>query len=325
MALDPEALQNQSATANQNAHDAAYSQIELVARNQAELGWKKVFRKILRLEIKHQDKPRTIRMRGKAVEIDPRFWNADMDVSINVGLGTGSRDRDMQMLQLVKADQVGLAERFAMGGFPEKALDMLPYIMTTMTKSAEAAGIKSPELFFPEITPEDIAAGKAQIEQMKGQPDPKVQLEQAKIQANAESEKAKAEANLIKEQAQLEADLQTKEADRQNQLIIESQKQEFEREKLAEDARQKDLDRQQQWQLELLKLNAQSQQAEKAQAGSREIELAKLGASEKDGKIVGKDDRMAEVMERLIAAQGAPKRLVRGADGKAIGVETVER
>ena len=91
MALDPEALTNQTATAVQATRDAAYSQIELVARNQAELGWRKIFKKILKLEIKHRDKPREIRMRGKPVIVDPRHWNADMDVSINVGLGTGSK------------------------------------------------------------------------------------------------------------------------------------------------------------------------------------------------------------------------------------------
>jgi hypothetical protein len=40
MALDPEALQNQTATAANNQKDSAYSQIELIARNQAELGWR---------------------------------------------------------------------------------------------------------------------------------------------------------------------------------------------------------------------------------------------------------------------------------------------
>lgn len=333
MALDPEALQNQTATANQNAKDAAYSQIELIARNQAELGWKKVFRKIMRLLIKHQDTEKTIRMQGEAVQIDPHSWNADMDVSINVGLGTGSRDRDLAMLQQVLGNQAMLAERAAMLS-PAKALDMLPYIMTTLMKQAEAAGIRSPELFYPKITPDEIEQGKKQIEAASGQPDPKVQLEMAKIEANRENEKAKAEAAAIKEREQLAADLQTQEADRQNQLIIEAQKQDFEREKLAEEARQRDLDRQQQWQLEMLKMNAQATQveadrtervtqADKASAQSREIEMAKMGATEKDGKIVGKDDRMADVMERLIAAQSAPKRLVRGPDGKAIGVETV--
>jgi len=95
MALDPEALQNQTATASQNQKDSAYSQIEMIARNQAELGWRRVFRQILKLIVKHQDRPRTIRLRDTWVEMDPRSWNSNMDVSINVGLGTGSRDRDI--------------------------------------------------------------------------------------------------------------------------------------------------------------------------------------------------------------------------------------
>ena len=101
MALDPEALQNQTATANQNQKDAAYSQVELIARNQAELGWKRVFRQILKLIVKHQDRPRTIRLRDEWVEMDPRAWNAKMDATINIGLGTGSRDRDMAMLNQI--------------------------------------------------------------------------------------------------------------------------------------------------------------------------------------------------------------------------------
>ena len=66
MALDPEALQNQTATAAQLAHDSAYSQTELIARNQAELGWKSVFRAVLKLMVRHQDRARTIRL-GRAL------------------------------------------------------------------------------------------------------------------------------------------------------------------------------------------------------------------------------------------------------------------
>ncbi len=87
-ALDPTTLQNQTATANQNQRDSAYSQVELIARNQSE-GWRKVFSKILKLICKHQDQPRTIRLRDKWEAIDPRWWNANMDAYVNVGLGTG--------------------------------------------------------------------------------------------------------------------------------------------------------------------------------------------------------------------------------------------
>lgn len=205
MALDPEALQNQTATANQNARDAAYSQIELIARNQAELGWKPVFRKILRLEVRHQNKPRIIRMRGRYIEIDPRHWNADMDVSINVGLGTGSRDRDMAMLQSILQDQLLLIQQFAQVGMVDKALEMLKYVKATLFAKAESAGIKSPELFYPEFGDQEIEQMKQQMQAKQGQPDPKVQLEQKKLEMQQQSDQAKLQ--MDQQKAQSEAQL----------------------------------------------------------------------------------------------------------------------
>lgn len=238
MALDPEALQNQSATANQNNKDAAYSQVEQVCRNMAK-GWRKVFRKLLRLMIKHQDTPKSIRLRGdEFVTIDPRHWNADMDVTINVGLGTGSRDRDMMMLQQVLANQLGLADRFMGAGAVEQAIDMLPKIINTMTKIAESAGLRDPDSYYPEDADEIVAKLKAAAAQPP-QPPPELLIEQMKgenaralkevdAQVAMQAAQLKAEGDVVKNQAELEADLQTKEADRQNALLIEQAKTERE-------------------------------------------------------------------------------------------------
>lgn len=229
MALDPETLQNQSATANQNAEDASKAQPELIARNMAEFGWSKVMRKVMRLMIKHEDVPREILVKGKPLQIDPRFWNADMHVTINVGLGTGSRDRDATMLNTVLTQQITYTDRIAQA-FPEKALDMLPYIHNTLTKFAEATGLKNPELYWPEINPDEIQAGKdelakraqvpppeIQIAQMKAQSDQAIQASEQKsneIRAQAEAEKIRTEAQIklmeaqaVQRQAALEAEL----------------------------------------------------------------------------------------------------------------------
>lgn len=204
MALDPEALQNQTATANQNQKDAAYSQIELIARNQAELGWRRVFRQILKLIVKHQDRPRTIRLRDTWVEMDPRSWNANMDVTINIGLGTGSRDRDMSMLNQILNVQVAMTDRLAAGGFPDKAIEMIPKINMTAAKLAESSGIKNPEQFFLDIKPE-------QLEQMKqeaaNRPDPEMQKEQMKAQTQLQlgQQQAQLDAQADERKAQIEA------------------------------------------------------------------------------------------------------------------------
>lgn len=212
MGLDPDALQNQTATANQNARDASYSQIELIARDMAELGWREVFRAILRLEIKHQDRARMIRLRGKFVEVDPRSWNTDMDITINVGLGTGSRDRDLMMLRSVQADQVMLIQGLKDSGFEEKALEMLEYLRNTLAKKAESAGIKTPEMFFPEVDPSEIAAGKKMIAERKSKPDPKIAMEQERAKADQQIAMGKAQADTQLQQQKMQYDWQAQQA-----------------------------------------------------------------------------------------------------------------
>jgi hypothetical protein len=280
MALDPEALQNQTATAAQLAHDAAYSQTELIARNQAELGWKSVFRAVLRLMVKHQDKPRAIRLTNKKwVEIDPRPWNADMDITIDTGLGTGSRDRDQIQLNGVKQDQIMLATAFREGQMIDKAVAMIPMLITTMKKSAEAAGIRATEMFYPEVSDEEVAAALKQIQEAaaKGSPEErmaqmeaqmKAQTDQANAQAQAQVEVAKTQAAAQVEQAKAQARAQVEAVQMQADMSVEDNKRKTEEYLAGVEARfkamsdnaerqfqahQKALDRKLQWDIANLK------------------------------------------------------------------------
>lgn len=204
MALDPEALQNQTATAANNQKDAAYSQVELIARNQAELGWRRVFRQILKLIVKHQDRPRMIRLRDTWVEMDPRAWNANMDATINIGLGTGSRDRDMAMLNTILNVQMAMTDRLAQGGFSAQALEMVPKINLTAIKLAESAGIKNPDQFYLDLKPEMVEQMK---EEAKNRPDPEMQKEQVKAQTQLQlgQQQAQLDAQADQRKAQIEA------------------------------------------------------------------------------------------------------------------------
>ena len=186
-ALDAETLQNQSATAARDQQDASYSQTELVARNMAELGWKRVFKQILRLIVKHQDRPKTIRLRDEWVEMDPRYWNANMDVTINVGLGTGSRERDLQMLGIVAANQ---KEIIGMMG-PTNPVVKPGQFVGTMHKIVEAAGLKSPDQYFSKPTPEEMQAYQ---QEQANKPDP--EMEKAKMKIEADTAKAQSDAQL---------------------------------------------------------------------------------------------------------------------------------
>jgi hypothetical protein len=245
MALDPEALQNQTATSSQLQHDAGYSQIELIARNMAELGWVKHFAKRRNLAKKYIKQPVKIPSRNGDVQegqegqqgetskyrtIQPEKWSDDMACTINVGLGTGSRDRDMSMLNLILNGQIGMADRLAQMGLKAKAVEFIPKIRKTAVEMAESSGLKNPDDYYPPITDEEIAAMVEQANQPPP-PDPAIQLEQMKgenakalkavdAQVSLQEAQVKAEGDVVKNQAELQADLQTKDADRQNAIVL---------------------------------------------------------------------------------------------------------
>lgn len=208
MALDPDALQNQTATAVQAGKDSSYSKIELMARNLGEMGLKRLFRMLLRLVVKHQDRADIIRLNDEFVPMDPKHWNASMDVSIDVGLGTGSRDRDMSMLESVLQKQVMLIDRLAQSGFMPQALQLLPKLRNTLVRQAEAAGIRNAEDYYPEVSDEEIQ----KMMQQAGQPkqDPKIAMEAQKHQQDMQMKQAEMQANATLEQKKLEAEIMLK-------------------------------------------------------------------------------------------------------------------
>jgi hypothetical protein len=204
MALDPQALQNQTAEAVREGKDAGYSQVEMLARNMAEWGWRKVFRKLMRLMIKHQG-PRVVMMAGKPVRLDPRFWNADMDVTINVGLGTGSKDRDMSMLNVIMQTQAAIAAQLKeIPGGQMKALEFIPKIMNAATKLVESSGLRNPEHYFPEVLPQDLQMMAKAMQDASQRPDPKLQIEQMKAQKDLQIQQSEFQSNAVRAQAEIQ-------------------------------------------------------------------------------------------------------------------------
>jgi hypothetical protein len=175
--LNPDALQNQTAMAAQLQQSNAYAKFETYARNIAENGLKRLFQCMYRLIVKHQDRPKTIRLRGKWVEFNPSVWTPEMDVTINTGVGTGSRERDMAMLQGVLMEQKQI---IAQGG-PFNPICDIRKFRNTLAKMVETAGLKAPERYFEEISDEQYQSLQAQMSEPPP-PDPKMQLEQAKMQ-----------------------------------------------------------------------------------------------------------------------------------------------
>jgi hypothetical protein len=200
------------------------------------LGWRRVFRQMLKLIVKHQDRPRMIRLRDNWVEMDPRAWNAAMDVTINVGLGTGSRDRDAMMLGNIMGVQKEITAGFVQAGATVHAIDMIPKIVLSATKLAESTGLKNPEQYFPTLGKDDIDKLKEAASQP--QPNPKLeeiqatgevqkQLKQVDAEVSVHQANLKAQGDVAKNQAELQADLATKEADRQHAAMLAQQKAQY--------------------------------------------------------------------------------------------------
>ena len=200
--LDPDVLSNVTAAAVAAMVKSNSGKLELIARIFAETGVKSLFKGILHLLAKYQDKPKIVRMRGKYVQFDPRTWSNEYDVSVNVGLGSGDRDQKLTMLQMILAKQEQILEKLG----PANPLVSVGQYRNTLAKFIEAAGYKDANVFINEITPEQ--------DQMLSQPQPPApdaQAEVAQMLAPVEREKTQAKAQI--DSAKLDLERQTLEAE----------------------------------------------------------------------------------------------------------------
>ncbi|TNE54812.1 MAG: phage portal protein [Sphingomonadales bacterium] len=230
--LAPDALQNMTAKASAMIEQAGIGQTEMMVRTVAE-GLRKFFRGLLRLIIRHQDVPRTVRLRDEWVTFDPRDWNSDMDCTVNTGLGAGTRERDMLVMQQV----LGLQEKLLSSMGADNPFVKPENLYASLAKLVESAGLKTPGLYFTEPDPEEIkdkmdkAAQKPSPEQIKVQA--QMQIEQMKQQTQAAKEKAQMEADLVVKRAEIEAETKRQANELASKAAIEEQRIAWEREKFA--------------------------------------------------------------------------------------------
>lgn len=211
--LPGEALQGMTATSATILNEAAVARSEMMVRNLARGGIRKAFRGLLRLIIAHADRPRTVRLRGQWVEVNPAVWNAEMDCIVNVGLGTGTRERDMMMLQMILMQQEKILGTLG----ADNPLVKPDQLYNTLKKMVETAGFASADPYFTSPDPQEVAAKQ---QAAANQPNP----EQIKAQTAMQLEQIKADARSQVEAAQLEADLRVKEVEIRANAALEQQK-----------------------------------------------------------------------------------------------------
>ncbi len=201
--LDAGALQSSTASAVQATVSAAQQHIELIARIFAETGMKQLYKIVLHLITTHQDRPRMVRLSNEFVPIDPRVWNANMDVSINVALGRGTDTERMMMLRQIAEMQ---KEAMATMG-PVNPLTDMAKLSNTLKAMTELAGFKDASQFWSD-------PAQFQPPPQEDKPDINEQLIAVQIQQiQADIQKKAAELQLEREKMIMEDDRKRDELD----------------------------------------------------------------------------------------------------------------
>lgn len=223
--LNPDILQNVTATAVNAMTSAAQGKLELIARIFADTGVSSLFKGILQLVCKYQQKERIIRINNKYVPFDPREWNSEYNITVNVGLGTGSKQEQLATMQMILDKQEQIITQY---GLSNPLVNLKQY-RDTLAKFVQMAGFKDDSQFLMEVT-EEQSQMLAQQQAQSQQADPNTQaaqvlaqVEREKAQLKAQSEQAKLQ--LDREQMQLQAqqkslELQQKEVQQTADLAL---------------------------------------------------------------------------------------------------------
>jgi len=213
--LNPDILQNVTATAVSAMQSASQGKIELIARIFADTGISSLFKGILQLVCKYQQKERIIRINNKYVPFDPREWSHEYNISVNVGLGTGSKQEQLATMQMILEKQEQLLTTYGLGN----PLVNLKQYRDTLAKFVQMAGFKDDSQFLMEVT-EEQAQMLAQQQAQSQQSDPNTQT--AQILAQVEREKAELRAQT--EMAKLQLDRETMQLENQRKALELQQK-----------------------------------------------------------------------------------------------------
>lgn len=210
--IDADALVNTSATAANLANQAQTAAVELMARNFAETFMRPLFRKLLKLIRQHSDPNQMVRMNGQFVQVDPRSWNADMDVVVNVGLGANRQEERAQALMETLDMQQAVMSMLG----PVNPLVSLAHVRAAREDLNKLRGVHDTDRYFAPLQPEIEQQMNAYIQQAAQQMAQQMQQqgggeyiagEQIKAQQRDAADQRKQQTELLKARAEAEADL----------------------------------------------------------------------------------------------------------------------
>jgi len=212
--LDANALQSTTASAISATVRGAQVKLESYARTMAETGVKSLFKGILHLVTKYDNKPRIVRLRNNFVPIDPREWTSEFDVVVQVGLGTADDEQKIAFLTQIAAKQ----EQILMQLGPNNPVGSMAQYVNTLRSIAEIGGFKDADMFFS--SPQQIQMQQQQQQQQPPQPDPAIAMKQQQMEAELalKREKMQADIQLERERMTMEMELRRQELQAEAEL-----------------------------------------------------------------------------------------------------------
>jgi len=158
----------------------------------AETGVKELFQIVHMLTLKHARKQEIVQLRNSFIPVDPREWQKRTNMSVEVGLGTGDKQAKIALLQMLAAAQQGVMPL---------GLSNAQTLYNVLSKIVLEAGYKDPSEFF-------VNPASGQLQPPQAPPDPKILVEQAKLQADSQFKAAQVQLEQMKiKNAALEAQL----------------------------------------------------------------------------------------------------------------------
>lgn len=211
--LDPEVLKSATATSVAASVEGQAGQAEVIARNLAEGGMRRLFKLMLELYVKNTDKEELMRMNGQFVPVDPTAWNTEMDLIVNVGIGTGRENERLAALQMAFGIQQQIYTQYG----PMNGLVTLTQLRNTLADILALGGVRNVERHFMPMTPEmeqqmlmQQQQQQQQAQMMQAQqPNPMtmaMQAEAMKTQTEAQVNMAKAQMDQQYKMTKLAAD-----------------------------------------------------------------------------------------------------------------------
>ena len=184
MGLDPNALQNTTATAAQLTAQQGAGQVEVIARNLAEGGMKRLFKLMLNLLVENSCEETMMRLNGQYVPIDPRSWNTAMDVTVNVGLGTGKEENKLAVLNQAYQTQAQIWQAYG----PNNGLVTMTGMRNTLADLLVLAGVRNVDRYYSPMNPETeqqliMQQQQAQAQQPQTSPEAQALVQAESIKA----------------------------------------------------------------------------------------------------------------------------------------------